>query len=69
MGYPMRISLEFNQVPNRAYSGPLKLDSKKLADLSKLVDFLEGEPFAFYTGLIAEQMEIDNNVTDQLDEP
>jgi len=54
----LHIGIEFNQSPGRAYSGPLKIDTKKLKDIRKLTEFLHGKAYAFYIALNLEQEEI-----------
>jgi len=56
--HTLKIDLRFNQAPTPAYTGPLKMDTKKLTDLSKLAEFVHGEAYAFYTALIQEQREL-----------
>lgn len=53
--HALRISLSFNLMPGCAYTGILKIDSKKLKDIKKLTDFLHGEAFAYFTALILDQ--------------
>jgi len=54
---PIQIALAFSQRPGPQHDKTLVIDQGKLQDLQKLLKFLDGEPYAFFTAVIQEQHE------------